>query len=210
MVPMATGSDGGGSIRIPAAMCGLTGFKPSLGRVPSGGAQPPGWLDFSTRGVMTRLVRDAVPGLDVAVAPDPSDLRSLPAPEARWSRGLDDIGAPHRVAWSPTLGYAAVDREVAIGGAPSAVEVLAGAGSEVEDGAGSCSNEVAGWSSVHRRRAPAKRTHPSVVSRETEALGGQVDPGLRRDRRSGREPLRAGRRRVRALDDCHRLTHAAW
>ena len=56
---MATSSDGGGSIRIPAAICGLTGFKPSLGRVPIGGPTPPSWADLSAKGPLTRRARDA-------------------------------------------------------------------------------------------------------------------------------------------------------
>jgi aspartyl-tRNA(Asn)/glutamyl-tRNA(Gln) amidotransferase subunit A len=52
MVPMATGSDGGGSLRIPAALCGLTTLKASLGRVPAGGPTPPGWADLSSKGVL--------------------------------------------------------------------------------------------------------------------------------------------------------------
>ena len=112
MVPMATGSDGGGSIRIPSALCGLTGFKPSLGRIPMGGATAPGWFDLSSKGVMTRLLADAVPGLEVAVGPDPSDLRSLPMPDTRWSASLDHVGAPLRIAWSPDLGFASVDGEI--------------------------------------------------------------------------------------------------
>jgi hypothetical protein len=80
MVPLATGSDGGGSIRIPSACCGLSGMKPSLGRVPAGGPTPPGWPDLSTNGPMARRVADVVRALDVAVGPDPTDLRSLPAP----------------------------------------------------------------------------------------------------------------------------------
>ena len=58
MVPLATGSDGGGSIRIPAALCGLSGMKPSLGRVPSGGLQPPDWQHLSTKGPMARSIVD--------------------------------------------------------------------------------------------------------------------------------------------------------
>jgi len=112
MVPLATGSDGGGSIRIPASCCGLSGIKPSLGRVPGGGPKPPDWHHLSTRGPMARTVADVVHALDVAVGPDPSDLRSLPRPEARWPATGVDPAVPVKVAWSPTLGYAQVDDEV--------------------------------------------------------------------------------------------------
>ena len=80
MVPLATASDGGGSIRIPASACGLPGFKPSLGRVPDGGPHPVDWPLVTTRGVLTRTVADLIAILDVIVGPEPSDLRSLPAP----------------------------------------------------------------------------------------------------------------------------------
>jgi aspartyl-tRNA(Asn)/glutamyl-tRNA(Gln) amidotransferase subunit A len=112
MVPMATGSDGGGSIRIPSSCCGLSGVKPSLGRVPSGGASPADWQDLSTKGVLARTMHDIVAALKVAVGPDPTDLRSLPRPEASWTAALDEARVPVKVAWSPTLGYAPVDREV--------------------------------------------------------------------------------------------------
>ena len=130
MVPMATGSDGGGSIRIPSSLCGLTGLKPSLGRVPSGGPNPPNWLDLSTRGVMARTLDDLVAGLDVAVGPDPTDLRSLPPPELAWGRSVGDANVPHRVGWSPNLGYAQVDNEI-LAACRHAVDVLADLGAEV-------------------------------------------------------------------------------
>jgi len=112
MVPLATGSDGGGSIRIPASCCGLSGFKPSLGRVPSGGTDPAGWIDFSTKGAMTRRLADLVAPLDVVVDADPTDLRSLPRPAGAWSTLIGESRLPRRVAWSPTLGYAPLDDEV--------------------------------------------------------------------------------------------------
>lgn len=130
LVPLCTGSDGGGSIRIPSAVCGLTGFKPSLGRVPMGGAHPPTWADMSTKGPMARTVRDITLALDAVVGPDPTDLRALPMPDASWTRSLEGIRLPRKVGWSPTLGYAQVDREVAAACA-RAVEALAAAGTEV-------------------------------------------------------------------------------
>ncbi len=130
MVPLATGSDGGGSIRIPSACCGLSGMKPSLGRVPAGGPNPPGWIDLSTNGPMARRIADVTRALDVAVGPDPTDLRALPRPEASWLAALHDPHVPVRVAYSPTLGYATVDAEVAAACA-KAVECLESLGAEI-------------------------------------------------------------------------------
>jgi Asp-tRNA(Asn)/Glu-tRNA(Gln) amidotransferase A subunit family amidase len=112
MVPLATGSDGGGSIRIPSSCCGLSGMKPSLGRVAAGGPHPPGWLDLSTSGPMARHIADVTTALDAVVGPDPTDLRALPRPEANWLAALDHAHVPVQVVWAPTLGYATVDAEV--------------------------------------------------------------------------------------------------
>jgi aspartyl-tRNA(Asn)/glutamyl-tRNA(Gln) amidotransferase subunit A len=130
MVPLATGSDGGGSIRIPSACCGLSGMKPSLGRVPAGGPTPPGWIDLSTNGPMARRIADVTLALDVAVGPDPTDLRALPRPEANWLAALENPHVPVRIAYAPTLGYATVDDEVATACA-RAVGVLESLGAEV-------------------------------------------------------------------------------
>jgi aspartyl-tRNA(Asn)/glutamyl-tRNA(Gln) amidotransferase subunit A len=145
LVPLATGSDGGGSIRIPSAVCGLSGFKPSLGRVPAGTggsvggaggsvsdgtAATAGWLGLSAKGVLARRIRDVALALDTVVGPDPTDLESLPMPEASWSRSLVDVNPPRRVGWSPSLGYATADREV-LAVCEAAVRRLEALGTEV-------------------------------------------------------------------------------
>ncbi len=129
-VPLATASDGGGSIRIPASVCGLPGFKPSLGRIPDGGPIPVDWPALTTRGVLTRTVAELVAVLDVVVGPDPTDLRSLPAPAVPWPTAVAEAGLPRRVAWSPTLGYPDVDADV-LAACRGAVDRLARAGVEV-------------------------------------------------------------------------------
>ena len=130
MVPLATGSDGGGSIRIPAALCGLSGMKPSLGRVPSGGSEAPDWQHLSTKGPMARSIVDVAHALDAVLGPEQSDLRSLPMPDAPWAGAVADPGVPLRVAWSPTLGYATPDPEV-LAACQRAVERLEGLGAQV-------------------------------------------------------------------------------
>jgi aspartyl-tRNA(Asn)/glutamyl-tRNA(Gln) amidotransferase subunit A len=130
MVPLCTGSDGGGSIRIPSSLCGLSGMKPSLGRVPSGGPHAPDWPDLSTRGPMARTTREIALALDAVVGPEPTDLRSLPMPDASWSRSLEELGAPRRVGWAPDLGYAPVDTEVRAV-CEAAVKRLADLGTEI-------------------------------------------------------------------------------
>jgi Asp-tRNA(Asn)/Glu-tRNA(Gln) amidotransferase A subunit family amidase len=130
MVPLCTGSDGGGSIRIPSSVCGLSGLKPSLGRVPAGGVEPPGWGDLSTGGPMARTIRDVAHALDAVVGPEATDLRSLPLPDVSWTRSLADLHPPRRVGWSPTLGYGRTDREV-LAVCEAALARLADLGTEI-------------------------------------------------------------------------------
>ncbi|MFG1948434.1 amidase [Nonomuraea sp. NPDC048826] len=85
MVALATASDGGGSIRIPAAACGLVGLKPSRGRVSNGPSMGDAWNGFSTSGFVTRTVRDAAAALDLIAGftpGDPYDAPPLPGPLA--------------------------------------------------------------------------------------------------------------------------------
>jgi Asp-tRNA(Asn)/Glu-tRNA(Gln) amidotransferase A subunit family amidase len=130
MVPLATGSDGGGSIRIPSAATALSGFKPSLGRVPTADPAAPGWHHLSTRGVMARRIRDVAYALDVAVGPHARDLRSLPLDGSSWFTTVCEASPPTRVGWSPDLGYARVDSEI-LAACESAVRKLEAAGTEI-------------------------------------------------------------------------------
>ncbi len=129
MVPVGTGSDGGGSIRIPSALCGLSGIKTSQGRVPSG-PPPSGLIDLSCVGPMARLIRDVALCLDAMVGPHPADLRSLPEPDVSWRAALDSPRVPARVLWAPSIDGAPVDAEIAAVCA-AAVERLAAEGVEV-------------------------------------------------------------------------------
>lgn len=130
LVPLATASDGGGSIRIPGALCGLPAMKPSTGRIPLGGAKPSGWPNLSVAGILTTSVADTVAVLDAVVGPDPSDRDSLPIPERSWVDAMDDLHLPRQVVWSPNLGYAHVDAEVAAT-CRRAIDLIADAGVEV-------------------------------------------------------------------------------
>jgi aspartyl-tRNA(Asn)/glutamyl-tRNA(Gln) amidotransferase subunit A len=110
-LPLATASDGGGSIRIPGAFSGLVGFKASHGRVPHPDPHP---SQTSVLGVLTTTVADAARHLDVAAGPHDADRLSLPAPTVRYEQVVETLDvAGLRVAWSADLGFAVVDPEVA-------------------------------------------------------------------------------------------------
>ena len=130
MVPLATGSDGGGSIRIPSAVCGLSGFKPTLGRVPNAGPVAAGWGMLSTSGPMARRIRDVAYALDAVVGPHRHDPWSWPVVDGPWAPTLEDPGLPARIAWSPDLGYGPVDDAVRAT-CVEAVATLSAAGCEV-------------------------------------------------------------------------------
>ena len=130
MVPLATSSDGGGSIRIPSSVTGLTGLKPTLGLVPAADPSAVGWGELSTRGPMARRAVDLAAALDVVIGPDSRDLRSLPIEGVSFAAAVERPARPTRVAWSPNLGFATVDKAVADVCA-AAVERMAADGVEV-------------------------------------------------------------------------------
>ena len=110
---LATGSDGGGSIRIPSSFCGVYGIKPSQGKVPRyGGLGRPAFSQFSQPGPMARSVRDAAMLLQVLAGPDARDPNCLQQTPPDFLAALDGDGDSLRIGWSPDLGYAPVDSEV--------------------------------------------------------------------------------------------------
>jgi aspartyl-tRNA(Asn)/glutamyl-tRNA(Gln) amidotransferase subunit A len=110
--PLHQGGDGAGSIRMPAHFCGVFGLKPTYGRVP---IYPPSAGDNTLHlGPITRSVADASLMLKVMAGPHPWDQTSLESQPADYSGRLcEDFGRPLRIAFSPDIGHARVDPEVA-------------------------------------------------------------------------------------------------
>ena len=111
MGALHVGTDGGGSIRVPASFCGIFGLKPSFGRVPAWPLSPTGTV--SHLGPMTRSVADAATMMNVITRPDARDWHSLPYDPVDYR---DELGAgigEMRIAWSPRLGRFDVDDEIA-------------------------------------------------------------------------------------------------
>src|SRR6266545_4889704 len=125
--PRALGTDGGGSIRIPAACCGIVGLKPTLGRVPHV-HQADLFASTSYIGPMARSVAEAAACFDVIAGFDPGDPYSRPEspedPRAVIVRGL-------RLGWLPRVGNQLVDADV-LASCEAAVRHLEGQGAHVE------------------------------------------------------------------------------
>ena len=130
---LATGSDGGGSIRIPASFSGVFGIKPSQGRVPRyGGYGRPAANQFSQSGPLARTVGDAALLLQVLSGDDPRDPTCLREDTPDFSADLNNGVRGWRIAWSPDLGYAGVDPEV-VRVTSEAAQVFQELGAEVEE-----------------------------------------------------------------------------
>ncbi len=135
ITPVAQGSDGGGSIRIPSGFCGIYGLKPSQGRVPRRDTGIENWhpINFSCVGPMTRNVRDAAIVLGVLAGPspdaEPGTIATEPPDfEAAVGRGVQGL----RVGWSADIGGVPVDPEV-VSIARTAAEEFESLGADVED-----------------------------------------------------------------------------
>ncbi len=179
--PLAVGTDGGGSVRIPASVCGVVGLKPTLGRVPQDSA-PDLFGTLSFIGPMTRTVADAWLMLSAMAGPDASDP---------WSRGqpaLPDPPFPEapslpgdlKAAWFPLLGNSLID-----GGVKrvveEAVEALSGLGLRVEPEedvleAGDAMWRAIGYSSQYARMASHLRSTPDLID---PSLKANMEEGMR-------------------------------
>ena len=112
MVPIADGSDLGGSLRNPANFCNVVGLRPSPGRVPAVPAVN-GWDTLSVLGPMARTVEDCALLLAAMAGPDPRAPISIEEPGARFAERLDRDWIGVRIAFDPDLGGLPVEREVA-------------------------------------------------------------------------------------------------
>jgi amidase/aspartyl-tRNA(Asn)/glutamyl-tRNA(Gln) amidotransferase subunit A len=134
MAALGQGTDGGGSVRIPASLSGVVGFKPSFGRVPSV-TRPNAFLwghPLVHIGPLARTVADAALMTSVMAGPHPDDPLTLPHDGVDYLRGAEGAGRTFRVAFSPRLGDFPVDKRVT-GVVRLAVETLERSGVKVDE-----------------------------------------------------------------------------
>lgn len=196
LVPLATGSDGGGSIRIPAAMSGLSGFKASQGRVPLADPGAPTTGVLAVRGPMARSMRDTVIALDVVRGDATGDIYGLPSMDGSWLEAFDARRLPARVIWSPTLGFAQIDDAVRAV-CEAALEHLRGAGVEVVERERVLHSHPLEhwwnlWTSAMARKL-GDRVGTEHWARIDPALRGMIEYGL----------TVTGADYARAMDACH-------
>src|SRR5690349_8231516 len=131
MVPLAHGNDGGGSIRIPAACCGLVGLKPSRGRISVGPAMGESFL--ACHGVLTRTVADTAHALDVLSGYEVGDASWAPKPPEPYATALRRDPGKLRIAVTAVNPLGVEPPADALDGVRRGAEILQGLGHEVEE-----------------------------------------------------------------------------
>jgi aspartyl-tRNA(Asn)/glutamyl-tRNA(Gln) amidotransferase subunit A len=167
----SVGTDGGGSLRIPAGFGGIVAIKPTHALVPVWPASPFGALSHA--GPMTRSVADAALMLDVLTGFDPRDPTAMPTPTTSFLDGIEDGVRGLRIAFSPDLGYVRNDPQIDVA-VRAAAAVLADAGAHVERADPGFTDPVDAFHVLWFSGAAQV-----VRSHGTGAID-RVDPGLRR------------------------------
>jgi aspartyl-tRNA(Asn)/glutamyl-tRNA(Gln) amidotransferase subunit A len=164
------GTDGGGSVRIPAGFTGVVGIKPTFGRVPAYPASPFG--DLAHIGPLTRSVKDAALILEAIGRPDARDWLALPFPPPSYLNGIDDGVKGLRIAYCMHLGGASVRPEIEAAVAATA-KVFEDLGAEVSD----ADPGIPATQSIFRRLWFSGAA--SLASTMPPGTLDAVDPGLR-------------------------------
>jgi amidase len=179
MVPIADGSDMGGSLRNPAAFCNVVGLRPSPGRVPVWPSET-AWFPLSVQGPMARTVGDVALLLGAMAGPDPRSPIAIAEPGARFGLPLDRDFGDVRIAWSRDLGGLPVDRRVSAV-LESQRKTFEALGCVVEDGQPDFS-DARGVFQVWRAWAFATKFAPLLAehrSRMKDTVIWNIEQGLR-------------------------------
>lgn len=182
IVPAAHGNDGGGSLRIPAACCGVFALKPTRGRVPVGPPLAEAWHGLSSEGTITRSVRDSAALLDAISGPAPGDPYGLPPPARPFLAEVGTPPGPLRVAVTHASLFGRTTAPDCRAAVDSAARLLAELGHEVVDARPAFPRDalvraylVVVAASVAAdveavRRATGRRATPALVEPETWSL----------------------------------------
>jgi amidase len=182
MVPVADGSDTGGSLRNPAAFCNVVGFRPSVGRVPNPKAGF-AWSTLSTSGCLGRSVADLALGLSVIAGPDSRAPLSIQEPGERFARPLDRNFKGARVAWFKDLGGVPFNASVraVVDGHRKTFESLGCIVEQAEPDFAPAEISfriLRAWASAANHRTRLVQ-HPNAYESYKDTLKSEIDEGLR-------------------------------
>jgi amidase len=183
VVPMAAGADGGGSLRIPAACCGLFGLRPSRGRVSTGPALGEAWFGASSEGVISRSVRDTARALDAIAGPERGDPFTIAPPALPYAEAMQRAPRRLRIGFTTTSPLGTSVHPEAVAAVADAATLLASLGHDVEEAAPDIDGPLLARNYLHvyfgqvpaamarAYAAGAKRSEFEPLTRIIETLG---------------------------------------
>ena len=189
VIPMAAGNDGGGSIRIPAACCGLFGLKPSRGRISSGPGYGEYWFGASSEGVISRSVRDTAAALDVLAGAEAGDPFAVAAPSEPYAQAMLRDPPRLRIGFSAASPIGTEVHREAVAAVNDAAKLLQSLGHDVEEAVPEIDGAALARSFLHiyfgqvpamvakARAQGASRSDFELLTRVVATLGGAMSAG---------------------------------